>query len=203
MNYFLTLFCNFFLTLNRQPFINPNGNLAGPQLHSFRWISSIAIAGLAAGLLAACQMAEGLPLTMGKRPPPLAIEMPPHLGQPTTMEGVAVVRPVERPEAPDTEVDIAAVPLPHLKPRPEAVNLIGFTEGQALAVLGRPQTRHDDPPARIWRYASDGCVVDVYFYLDVSRNTFHVLHYTTPNNPASDEFLQNCLQAVRDARSKL
>lgn len=158
--------------------------------------------GLAAGLLAACQMAEGLPLTMGKRPPPIPIEMSPPSGQPVKMAEVEVVRPTELSDELEPEADDAPVPVPQFKPRPKAVDLIGFTEGQALALLGRPQARHDDPPARIWRYASDGCVVDVYFYLDVQKNTFHVLHYTTPNNPASDEFLQHCLQAVRDARSK-
>ncbi|HEX6979343.1 MAG TPA: hypothetical protein VF342_08585 [Alphaproteobacteria bacterium] len=71
-------------------------------------------------------------------------------------------KPTERPEV----------------PRPEPA-LVGASRAEALALLGAPMDIRDAAPAKVWEYRDrkGECEVDVYFYLDVSRNEFFALHY--------------------------
>ena len=141
---------------------------------------------------------------MGERPEPMPLESSPPTGQMAHLENVKVIRPVQLdPAKPDAKAPPAAVPLPQLKPRDDLVDLVGYSEGEALALLGRPQRKEEEPPAKVWRYVNNSCVVDVYFYLDVSRNTFHVLHYAAPDDTLPEALVQQCLRSVRDANLKL
>ena len=169
-----------------------------------RWHISTAGVAIAAALLAACSVPNGLPFTMGERPAPMALEGSPPTGQMAHLENVKIIRPTDLDATkPDTETKLAAVPLPQLKPRSDLVDLVGYSEGEALALLGRPQRKEEEPPAKVWRYVNNSCVVDVYFYLDVSRNTFHVLHYAAPDDALPEALVQQCLRSVRDANLKL
>lgn len=77
-----------------------------------------------------------------------------------------------------------APPLPRRKP--EAISevtlvdadpqrLVGLDFDGTKALLGDPAARMEQPPAKIWAYASNGCMFSVYFYPSVNDQVFRVL----------------------------
>jgi hypothetical protein len=50
-------------------------------------------------------------------------------------------------------------------------------EPMVEATLGLPSTTRDVPPAKIWHYLANDCVVSVYFYLNLESQVFQVLRY--------------------------
>ncbi len=78
----------------------------------------------------------------------------------------------------------AAPPVP--RRRPEAISevtlagadpqrLVGLDFDATKALIGDPAARMEQPPAKVWAYASSGCVFSVFFYPGVSDQVFRVL----------------------------
>jgi len=74
-------------------------------------------------------------------------------------------------------------------------------------MLGQPAQESDAAPAKVWRYRASECVLDVYFYLDVQRNGFYALHYTTYGAAgaqtaaaAASPEAERCVRQVHDER---
>lgn len=42
--------------------------------------------------------------------------------------------------------------------------LLRLTRGDVASALGAPSIRRNEPPAEIWQYKTDKCVLDIYFY---------------------------------------
>jgi hypothetical protein len=96
-------------------------------------------------------------------------------------------RETAAPRAPDTAPDSAqaeAPPLPRRKP--EAISeltlvgadperLVGLDFDGTMALLGDPVAEMEQPPARIWFYAGEGCMFRVFFYPSVDNQGFRVL----------------------------
>jgi hypothetical protein len=81
-----------------------------------------------------------------------------------------------------------APPLPRRKPKTisEAISeetlagadpqrLVGLDFDGTKALLGDPAARMEQPPARVWAYASGGCMFSVFFYPSVDDQVFRVL----------------------------
>lgn len=86
---------------------------------------------------------------------------------------------------------------------PPPLKLIGLTEPETVALLGAPTAQWDQPPAKVWHYQGPGCAVDVFFYLDVSRNEFSALRTTAPGTDgASASNSQQCLSRIRDVAQR-
>ena len=47
--------------------------------------------------------------------------------------------------------------------------LIGLSPTQITGRLGEPELRRSEPPAEVWQYRTDTCVVDLYLYDDDGR----------------------------------
>ncbi len=78
----------------------------------------------------------------------------------------------------------AAPPMP--RRRPEVISevtlagadpqrLVGLDFDATKALIGDPAARMEQPPAKVWAYASGGCVFSVFFYPSVSDRVFRVL----------------------------
>lgn len=95
---------------------------------------------------------------------------------------------IDRLFAPETATaarhTAAAPPMP--RRRPEAISevtlagadpqrLVGLDFDATKALIGDPAARMEQPPAKVWAYASDGCVFSVFFYPSVSDQVFRVL----------------------------
>ena len=48
-------------------------------------------------------------------------------------------------------------------------SLIGLSPGQVADTLGEPELRRPEPPAEVWQYRTETCVVDLYLYDEDGR----------------------------------
>lgn len=80
----------------------------------------------------------------------------------------------------------------------EPVDVVGLSEDETVDLLGEPDERTWRPPSRVLRYASNGCAVDIYFYLDVAKDRFQALQLKAPGATMDESALQTCLGKVRD-----
>ena len=159
----------------------------GPRLRTAKSIVTV-MAGLA---LAACNFASPRPVEG-----PLGVLYPP------------IDFPFEDPPRP--QVRPANVPpLPAL-PEEDAteteqgpfgfVGLVGSDEPEVAAVLGEPNWFEDIPPARMWQYASANCVLQLYFFMELSTRDFRVLSYELESGYDGDDAEQQCFsELVSDA----
>jgi hypothetical protein len=77
--------------------------------------------------------------------------------------------------------------------------IIGKSQGEAEAMLGQPSAIRNSPPATIWQYRTDTCVLDVFFYMDMGTNSLRALDYDArlPDAPATDEAAGRCMGLVQ------
>jgi hypothetical protein len=134
-------------------------------------------------------------------PPP---KPPPVSAGPRVPDVEAGVKtPRAAAKRPSAAPQTAAVPGPaDLAPAP--VKLIGLTEPETVALLGPPSAQWDRPPAKVWHYQGPDCAVDVFFYLDVSRNQFAALRATAvgPDGAAPPTTDLHCLNRIRDVAQR-
>jgi hypothetical protein len=64
--------------------------------------------------------------------------------------------------------------------------LIGLDQRATEALLGAPLQRTESPPAMIWRYVSQDCELEIYFYLDLEAKIMRSLHYEV-TSPEPDD----------------
>lgn len=48
--------------------------------------------------------------------------------------------------------------------------LLRLTRGDVASALGAPSIRRNEPPAEVWQYKTEKCVLDIYFYSAGHRN---------------------------------
>lgn len=142
------------------------------------------------GVLGGC---ENLGVVAPEPPPPAPTPAP----TPLTPAPPKATRAVPPPPPP------APVPAPDLK-------VVGLSQEEIQSLLGQPSAMAERPPAKVWQYRAESCVVDIYFYLDVGRNAFYALHYDTPvptssdtagvTTPGAQDAADRCLHRVYNAR---
>ncbi|MBI3516432.1 MAG: hypothetical protein HY060_20565 [Proteobacteria bacterium] len=96
----------------------------------------------------------------------------------------------------------AAMPTPGDVAPPPPLKVVGMTQAETVSLLGAPNAQWDRPPAKVWHYQGPDCAIDVFFYLDVSRNEFSALRYTTVGTDATAATGQNCLNRIRDVAQR-
>jgi hypothetical protein len=106
-------------------------------------------------------------------------------------------RPVEPSDQRRAKLVLPAAQVEALAMDPE--KLIGMTQAEATAILGRPLLVNDEPPATIWSYRSNGCVLDVFFYMDLGARTFRVLAYEMKANRRDAQTDRTCVGRIRAA----
>ena len=136
------------------------------------------------------------PLPRAPRPRPARVARLPSPVERTQPPAAAVAAP---PQAAEPE----PAPVPEPVPVPE-IKVVGMSRGEASKALGTPAEERDAAPAKIWRYASAECAVDLYFYLDVARNDFYALHYNVldSNGAVTGEAADRCLQRIYSENHK-
>jgi hypothetical protein len=81
--------------------------------------------------------------------------------------------------------------------------LVGMTEGETLILLGHPGRVEETPPAKIWQYTNDRCVLRVHLFMEMSSRDFRTLTYELTSMDQQPDVDQQCLadlvaQAARD-----
>lgn len=189
--------------------ILPGGSVETSRDRAGKWATSGAArraASLAAALtLAACGPFAPRPPAA---PPPHPAPPPPlEAGPPTPLQRPRPrwwpPRPLPRPDqlSPAAALPVTASPAPPAPaPRPTVASLTGLGGDQVVALLGQPDTKSENPPARIWHYQAAGCSLDLFFYLDVANNRFQVLQVRSGETPESADAAEQCLESVLDER---
>jgi hypothetical protein len=78
--------------------------------------------------------------------------------------------------------------------------LVGLGEGEVADLIGVPGEVREEPPARVWRYAGDGCSVDVLFYFDLTLQQFRALTYRIEPEGQSEQAQRNCLGGIQEGQ---
>jgi hypothetical protein len=98
-----------------------------------------------------------------------------------------VPRPLEKPEPP-----------PHLPP---PAGLLGLEERGALRLFGAAAEQSEEPPATVWRYRTENCELDLYFYLDLKSGRMRALRYAFSGDASDVTSQEDCLRAIAEQRS--
>jgi hypothetical protein len=92
-------------------------------------------------------------------------------------------------------------------PAPADINsagpkLVGLTQAETVTMLGPPTAQWDRPPAKVWHYQGPDCAVDVFFYLDVSRNEFSALRYSVNGADPATAGGQLCISRIHEVAQR-
>ncbi len=141
--------------------------------HGHRWLGAMA----AAFLLGACAMGERM-----------------------------ADEPSEELEPSETVQQLAGVPLPPVKPVPPPrgnddvpdglASVVGFDQDAVRNLLGDPIWVQEIPPALSWQYASDACVLELLFFMEVTTRNFRVLSYDVTSDDDAIDVDQRCLSTL-------
>jgi hypothetical protein len=162
-----------------------------------RWRALVypALVGLAAGMLAACA-AEQKPV-----PPTVAtVEAPPPEPAPPPRRPVRPIpRPAPKPTPPQDA--LAAPGAAEMAGVGYRGALIGLDPAAAARLFGQASEKSEKSPARVWRYKTDTCELDLFFYLDLRSGKMRTLHYSFKGDAGDLAKRQECLRAIVDRRN--
>jgi hypothetical protein len=77
------------------------------------------------------------------------------------------------------------------------VSLIGLDMAQARSRLGPPTEEIEQAPAKVWRYRTAQCSLDVSLYPDVHTQIFRVLNYEVKGNDGTEQGRRKCISDLR------
>ena len=147
-------------------------------------------------MLAACATPPPPPPPAPPPPPP-----PPRAQFPVLPE-VGTIEP-----NPEDAAVIASLPArPKFKPQPPAPpsagafnpdSLIGLNQDEILILLGNATSVRQESPARVWKYHSEGCDFELFFYLDLATDSFHALAYDILINEGVALSREECINRIR------
>ena len=63
-----------------------------------------------------------------------------------------------------------------LLPDPKPRNLVGMTRSDVAALLGPPTLLRSEPPAEVWQYTSQRCVLHVFLYREGRTENYRARH---------------------------
>ena len=72
-------------------------------------------------------------------------------------------------------------------------HLVGLSEADALRLLGKPKSRTDTPPSRVWTYSSTSCDLRLFFYPEIGGTSYRTLTYEIDNRDPSDSNRRKCV----------
>lgn len=136
-------------------------------------------------------------------PPPVAVEAPPP--PPVIVHRRPPPLPAHKPSPPEEEATASVEPPPPPPPAhaqsvrpPREGELIGLDQRGASRLFGTAGERAEKGPATIWRYKTDSCELDLYFYLDLKSGRMRTLHYAFKGETDDAAKRQECLRTIVD-----
>ncbi len=72
-------------------------------------------------------------------------------------------------------------------------HLVGLSEADALRLLGKPKTRADTPPSRVWTYSSTNCELRLFFYPEIGGTSYRTLTYEIDDHDPTDTNRRACV----------
>ncbi len=79
--------------------------------------------------------------------------------------------------------------------------LLGLDVKSLTRLLGAPRFMRRDPPAQLWRYRDEDCILDLFLYVAAGKKTGStVRHFETRSLSKSNMSTRSCLRALLIAR---
>ena len=72
-------------------------------------------------------------------------------------------------------------------------HLVGLSEADALRLLGKPKTRAETPPSRVWTYSSTTCELRLFFYPEIGGTSYRTLTYEIDDHDPTDTNRRACV----------
>jgi hypothetical protein len=72
-------------------------------------------------------------------------------------------------------------------------HLVGLSESDALRLLGKPKSRADTPPSRVWTYSSTSCDLRLFFYPEIGSTSYRTLTYEIDDRDPTDSSRRSCV----------
>ena len=72
-------------------------------------------------------------------------------------------------------------------------HLVGLSETDALRLLGKPKSRADTPPSRVWTYSSTSCELRLFFYPEIGSTSYRTLTYEIDDHDPTDSSRRSCV----------
>lgn len=150
---------------------------------------------LSAFLLASC--AQTLAPVTGNAPPAAAAApapMPRQKPRPDQVVASAVELPAAPgiaaggPSAGSGAVTAAGLGARSTDPR----RLVGMDEKTIVGLLGEPTWTEDVPPAKYWQYATQSCVLRVFFFMEMTTQDFRALSYELTSSDDAPNVHEQC-----------
>jgi hypothetical protein len=151
------------------------------------------------GFLAACD-ARYAPLADYRSGQPKATawrEPSESQSAPVTTRRQAIAKPSGQQAAPAKGVVTASAAMPGPVEDSSDITLVGLNMQQTRDRLGPPTEEIEQSPAKVWRYRTSQCSVDVAMYPDVQTQVFRVLNYEVKGNDGTEQGRRKCLSGLR------
>ena len=116
--------------------------------------------------------------------------------------------PAQTDTATAQETTTAALPPEAVEAAPPVTieGLMGADEARLHRLLGLPQFRRSDPPARLLRYRAEGCLLDLFLYppKDGAKDGagHRVTHIQARGRDGMDRPAPPCLKTILETRAK-
>jgi hypothetical protein len=146
---------------------------------------NLTVATVAVLALSGCEAMNAALYTHKTESAPAPVEYPAQTNAAPVSTPTADLRPGVKPPS----------PLPKVDPK----SLVGKNQGDVRDILGPPTMTQNAAPATIWRYSTQTCSFDVFFYMDLGTNTLRALTYDAKPTDAgsNDEIASQCLGAIQ------
>ena len=126
--------------------------------------------------------------------------------------------PPAKEEAPVLAFAAPAPPPPAAEPKPAAAavarmttavetplnddpsQVMGLEPAALESLLGQPEFKRVEPPAEVWQYRGEACVLDVILYTEGAAGPFRVTYYEIRGAAADASAKRRCFRALLLAR---
>ena len=85
---------------------------------------------------------------------------------------------------------------------PKLSSLMNLTGKQIHTLLGTPNFKRSDSPAKIWQYSSDNCTLDLFLYENLATSVHSVAHYETRLQTNRDHTKNECFVSIIKAATQ-
>jgi len=161
-----------------------------------RFVNLPIAAGLCAAFLVGCTPVmtdENIPVGESAAPSRPVASKPSASKPGDSRTGDAAPKQSTEPDAPDTRVVV--------KIDDDPGQLLGLDVKSLTRLLGTPRFMRRDPPAQLWRYRDEDCILDLFLYVAAGKKTGStVRHFETRSLSKSNMTTRSCLRALLIAR---
>lgn len=115
----------------------------------------------------------------------------------------AATAPQTAPSQTTATVAVAVPSEPAIKPEPQlkARDLIGVDANGLVGLLGEPDFRRFDPPAELWNYRTDACLLDIFLYRNGEKSDRYVVtHIAARGHDEADVSDDACVAAASNGK---